>query len=86
MVWGSTGDKQTSKGLFICNSGFKAAFISELFFHLPLCGIRLRDERIYKNYLVIRTRRTYRQALISTSTPEGKSSLERASTVLEEEV
>jgi hypothetical protein len=53
-VWGSTGDKQTSKGLFICNTHrtlhhARECLYSELFSPAgPACG--LRDD-----YLFLRT-------------------------------
>ena len=66
---GSTGSKQTSKGLFIFYLFNQRSF-------LDCCIICSDWEMVFIN--------TY--ALISTSTPEGKSNLLRASTVLEEEV
>jgi hypothetical protein len=46
----------------------------------------LRDEYILRTFSVILLRGPGFYALISTSTPEGKSNLLSASTVLEEEV
>ena len=66
---GSTGSKQTSKGLFIFYL-FKPALLSRL----------LHMNSDWEMVII----NTY--ALISTSTPDGKSNLLRASTVLEEEV
>ena len=66
---GSTGSKQTSKGLFIFYLFNQRSF-------LDYCIMGSDWEMVFIN--------TY--ALISTSTPDGKSNLLRASTVLEEEV
>jgi hypothetical protein len=85
---GSTGSKQTSKGLFICylpvlykNS---AGCTNQSFFLSP--GARLKDDVKCLRTIQLLFRATFYYALISTSTPEGKSNLLKASTVLEEEV
>ena len=49
----------------------------------------LRDDFVVRTYQLvfpIKLPEVYRQALISTSTPDGRSSLDSASTVLDEEV
>ena len=81
---GSTDGKQTSKGLFICTHPFyrmmNFCFYQRSFLALY---VQLRDD-ILRALAISFAEAAY--ALISTSTPEGKSNLLKASTVLDEEV
>ena len=58
--------------------------LCQRFFSPPLAD--LKDDIMIRTLLLLQQRLIFYQALISTSTPEGKSNLLSASTVREEEV
>ncbi len=96
----STGSKQTSKGLFICSplNPPKGEDKEEIKFYnqrsFLVHSIRLRDDmfkELFNPILQLFLAPPFGgqggfYALISTSTPDGRSSLLNASTVLEDEV
>jgi hypothetical protein len=88
--FGSTGSKQTSKGLFICEILSPPEAEDRIFylFRAPFSASGgLGDEIFLRTFcLPYSPFRDGGYAFISTSTPEGRSSLLSASTVLEEEV
>lgn len=85
LLVGSTDSKQTSKGLFIFQLSFERKnFFSAPFYHAN--GNQLGDEMKKNSCFPEEATVQDRQALISTSTPLGRSSLLNASTVREDEV